>query len=164
MKTQRIFSVEGDSRDCCWLINGQKDFSMIQPGIIHGVDISLPIRLLVGDQPRDPKKGFGSTHIMASHGEWVERASPDGTVAALVHKKLSQSGEIHRSRKRGVNLALTLSPSTLMILQLMNWKSTSKEPYLSVVTLYPKDRFRSEDRIGRYQGFDSAAFPLRIIG
>ena len=164
MKTQRTFSQEGTDRDSCWLINGQKNFAILQPSVITGIDVPLPIRLLVGYQPQDQGKGFGSTHIMASHGEWVKKVSPDGTVAALVHQKLSQSGEIHRSRKRGVNLALTLLPSTLMILQLVNWQSRSKKPYLSVVTLYPKDRFNAEDRIGRYIGVDSATIPLRNIG
>lgn len=143
-----IFTLEGDHKFSNWLIDGLPNFSVIPANTISGITNDMPIRLQYGDGY------FGSTHITARHGKWLQRYQPNGCVATFVHKKLSTSGKILllEQEQKKIGLALTLSPSSALIL-------SKQKNFFSVTTIYYKNKLEGEDINARYLGYLWATSP-----
>ncbi|MDK1905266.1 hypothetical protein [Klebsiella sp. K4-170] len=141
------FTQTGTGKYDYWLLDGGKTFSTIPANTLPSIDADMPIRLQVGDGY------FGSTHITARHGKWLERYQPDGCVATFVHKKLSTSGKILLlEEKNKIGLALTLNPNSALILRNIG-------DFFSITTLYYRKSGLEGDVIGRYTGYEWATSP-----
>jgi len=142
-----IFTQSGTGKYDYWLLDGGKVFSSIPANTLPSISIDMPIRLQVGDGR------FGSTHITARHGKWLQRYQPDGCVATFVHKKLSTSGKILLlEEKDKVGLALTLNPDSALILRNIG-------DFFSIITIYYKKSGLIGEEIGRYTGYKWATAP-----
>ena len=71
------FTQTGTGQYDYWLLDGGKAFSTIPANTLPSISVDMPIRLQVGNGY------FGSTHITARHGKWLERYQPDGCVATF---------------------------------------------------------------------------------
>lgn len=149
-KTLPTYSVtEEKGKDQHWLINGSLDFAVIPAGTIPNIEENMPIRLPVGD------KKYGAIHILEGHRHWVMKTQPDGCVATLVHRKLSQSGRIFTTESSGkLALVMKLSPEAFMVLR--------RAPgCFSVTTLYSRPRQPDGVELARYMGNLWATHPYK---
>jgi hypothetical protein len=128
------------TKDQFWLINGHPDFSIIPAGVLADFPADTPIRLPAGD------KKYGAIHIGDKHGHWVKKHQPNGCVATLVHRKLSQPGKIFTTESSDkLSLMMRLAPEAFMVLKVM-------DGFFSVTTLYLKNRSIDDQELGRYSG------------
>jgi hypothetical protein len=142
-----IFTQSGTGQYDYWLIDGGENFSLLPANTIPGIVNDMPIRLQVGDGR------FGSTHITARHGKWMQRYQPDGCVATFIHKKLSSSGKIIQLvEDNKIGLALTLTPNASLILRNIG-------DFFSVTTIYYRSSPLEGDVIARYTGYQWAITP-----
>lgn len=143
------FSQTGTEKFDYWLVDGVKTFSKLPANSIPGIAVDMPIRLQLGDGR------FGSTHITARHGKWLEQHQPGGCVATFVHRKLSTSGKILVLEEADkIGLALTLTPQAAIILR----KVTD---FFSITTIYFKKGGLVGEEVGRYKGYEWATSPYR---
>ncbi|MGM7935658.1 hypothetical protein [Yersinia enterocolitica] len=141
------FTQSGATQYDYWLIDGGKNFSVIPANTIPGIVTDMPIRLQVGDGR------FGSTHITARHGKWMQKYQSDGCVATFVHKRLSTSGRIVLlDEENKIGLALTLTPNSSIILRNIG-------DFFSVITIYYRQNALEGDLVGRYTGYKWATSP-----
>ena len=125
-----------------------KSFSKIPANTLPSITVDMPIRLQVGNGY------FGSTHITARHGKWLQRYQPDGCVATFIHKKLSTSGKILLLEEQDkIGLALRLNPDSALILKNIG-------DFFSVTTIYYKRSGLQGNEIGRYTGSLWATSPF----
>ena len=142
------FTQSGTGKFDYWLIDGDKSFSKIPANTLPSITVDMPIRLQVGNGY------FGSTHITARHGKWLQRYQPDGCVATFIHKKLSTSGKILLLEDQDkIGLALRLNPDSALILKNIG-------DFFSVTTIYYKRSGLQGDEIGRYTGSSWATSPF----
>jgi len=122
-----------------WLVDGQPSFGVIPGGILEAAPNDTPIFLYRGDAT------YGALHIRSGHGHWVNRQGL--SVPELVWRKCQQTGSMYSTDQRHkLNIALTLSPSALMVLRYIQAKG-----HFSVVTLYFRERDLDGEFLGRYQ-------------
>lgn len=140
---------EGKGKERFWLINGGLDFAVIPAGTLPGFEGAVPIRLPVGDNK------FGAEHILRKHYHWVMKAQPNGCIATLVHRKLSQPGKIFTTDStEKLALVMRVAPDAFMVLR--------KVPeYLSITTLYVRPRETEGVELARYTGHLWATAPYR---
>lgn len=131
-----------------WLVNGQKDWAFVKNPVAKelGVQEGTPIRLHEGNE-----RQFGSTHIykktrrtivqnvLRRSDKTVKRynqIAAHGTYAPeFVWLKLNSSGRFYSADEEDKSkIHLTMSPSSLMILQIK--KDNEDQLYLSIVSLY----------------------------
>lgn len=144
-----IFTTTGTEKFDYWLIDGNKVFSTIPANTLPSIAVDMPICLQVGNGY------FGSTHITARHGRWLQRHQPDGCVATFIHKKLSSSGKIILlEEKNKIGLALRVTPDSTIIL-------TKVDDFFSVTTVYYKrSPLEGSELATRYTGFKWATSPF----
>lgn len=142
-----VFALDPKSK--FWLLNGHADFARIPAGIISQYPEGVPIRLPDGDNK------YGAIHILQGHGHWVRKHQPNGCVATLVHRKLSQGGRIFTAESDNkLTIAMRMAPDAFLVLKLMS-------DFLSITTLYLRQRALEGEEIGKYLGYDWAISPVR---
>lgn len=149
-----VFTQGGPNRFDFWLIDGQREFARIPAGTIPGIDVTAPICLQTGTP------AFGYTHIRNKHLNWLMLNHPEGCVATILHRKLSQNGVFHQRDGKHI-IAMRMSPSALIVLR---WQD--KQNFYSVTSMYAKNGpcSNSENLNTRYLGQDWAVNPYRNIG
>lgn len=142
-----VFTLDPQSK--FWLLNGHADFAKIPAGVIGQYPDGVPIRLPAGD------KKYGAIHILQGHGHWVRRHQPNGCVATLLHRKLSQPGRIFTAESDNkMTIAMRMAPDAFLVLKLM-------ADFMSVTTLYLRQRTLEGTEVGRYLGHEWAVAPFR---
>lgn len=148
-----VFTKTGEDRYDYWLLNGSKTFSTIPANTINGIDFDMPIRLQIGDS------FFGTKHIIARHGKWVQQQQPNGCVATLLHKKLNTSGPIHLLDDNKIAIALRVAPDATIFLKMV-------DDFFSVTTMYYKRNLEipvDNTRKIRYMGSQWVNEPITRI-
>jgi len=136
------FTQTGSAVDDYWLVDGQKDFAIIQVEAVPFLPQPLPIWLKVGNAV------FGATHILQRHGKWALSHAP--SVPELVHKKLGQSGTVYTTEHESkLKICIRISPEALMVLNLFDRVPV---PHFSVTSLYAMPRSVDGERVGKYKG------------
>lgn len=143
-----VFSAAGTGAYDFWLLDGQPDFAVIPGGVLDGITDDVPIRLQNGD-PR-----FGLRHIQNKHSHWVNLKEPSGCIPTLLHRKLSQTGQMYLTDRRNYLVAMRMAPEALVIL-----KPIPKQRFFTVVTMYFRQGPIEGLKIGRYMGVDWARSP-----
>jgi len=138
------------SRDRFWLIDGNPNLATIPGGLLTQYqERPVPIRLPHGDSK------YGAAHILRKHGHWVKKHQPDSCVATLVHRKLSQPGRLFTAEAvNKLTLSMRMSPDAFMVLRMM-------EDFLSITTLYLRQRPLEGEEIARYLGHLWAHKPVK---
>lgn len=147
-----VFTLAPESapgKDRFWLIDGHPNFATIPGGVIARYPEGVPIRLPHGDSK------YGAVHILNGHERWVRKHQPDGCVATLVHRKLSQTGRLYTAESPNkLTMAMRMAPDAFMVLKLM-------DDFLSITTLYLRQRALEGNDIGRYLGYLWAHSPVK---
>lgn len=148
-----VFTLEDEielGRDRFWLVDGSPDFATIPAGVIARYrDTPVPIRLPYGDSK------YGAVHILNRHSRWVKKHQPNDCVATLVHRKLSQAGRLYTAEEPSkLTLAMRVSPDAFMVLKMMR-------DFLSITTMYLRQRPLEGQEIGKYLGHEWANKPVR---
>lgn len=141
-----IFSKGGGHQYDFWLLNGHPDFAVIPGGTIPSIYTDAPIRLQVGN------RGFGAIHISFKHSHWVNQAQPNGCIATLLHRKLSQNGVLYASDKGG-NILMRAHPQAFIVL---TWRS--RQGFFTVTTMFSRGHCNDEI-ICRYPGHEWTVSP-----
>ena len=67
--------------------------------------------------------------------------------------KLAHAGVVHCCEERSkLKINLTIQPSALIVLTLIEPSDEKKKPFFSVTTMYPHNRRLDGDKVGRYPG------------
>jgi hypothetical protein len=136
------FKVTGTKKNDLWLINDSPVFAIFPANTIPTIEVDIPIWLKVGNMV------FGEKHIRKNHGHWVNKQKK--TVPELVHFKLGQSGSVYCTESDSkLKVNLSLSPSALLILELIN---SHTEQHFSVTSLYFHSGGLDGISLGRYRG------------
>ena len=136
------FTQTGSTVDDFWLVDGQKDFAIVQVEAVPFLLQPLPIWLKVGNAV------FGATHILQRHGKWA--LSHATSVPELVHKKLGQSGSVYTTEQDSkLKICIRISPEALVILNLFD---RVRIPHFSVTSIYAMPRSFDGERLGKYKG------------
>jgi hypothetical protein len=122
-------------------------------GIINASPRPSPIALFYGEHNYSTNNGWGSSHIMAKHGIFLNRTAkkygmPQTDVAEIIWRKLQSSGNLyHTESNNKFKISLTISPESLL---LMNWIERLR--VFSVITIYAHPRQLDGQRLARYTG------------
>jgi hypothetical protein len=147
-----IYMQTGSTIHDFWLVDGQKDFAIVQVEAVPFLSQPLPVWLKVGNAV------FGSNHILQRHGKWA--LSHATSVPELVYKKLGQPGTIYTTEQDSkLKICIRISPEALLVLNLFDRVPV---PHLSVTSLYAMPRSVDGERLGKYKGRPSQFQSVRV--
>jgi len=143
------FTKSGEGAYDFWLIDGSPNFAVIPAGVIPQLTENTPIRLQNGNT------WFGARHILKRHRPWLVKHQPNGCVATLAHRKLSQIGRVYSTEEDNkLSFAMRVHPEALMILR-------HEKDFLTIVSMYLKQSQIEGTEILRYMGTQWAVSPVK---